>query len=215
MPKINLYTIAGNKSGEMELPKEIFAAKINGPLMAQAVKVYLSNQRKAKAKTKTRSEIALTKAKWFRQKGTGRARHGAKSAHIFVGGGVSHGPTGEQNYHLNLSKRMRKQALFSALTSKLKSEEIMVVKDLEKVETKTKKMNEVLDKLTQGWKLEPKNWKLTLILSKNSENITRSARNIPGVFLAQAHQLNTYEVLNGGKLIFTQQAIEGLEKTWI
>jgi large subunit ribosomal protein L4 len=215
MPKVNLYTIAGNKSGEIELPKEIFAAKINEPLMAQAVKVYLSNQRKAKAKTKTRSEIALTTAKWYRQKGTGRARHGAKSAHIFVGGGVSHGPNGEQNYHLNLSKRMKKQALFSALTSKLKSEEIMVVKDLEKVETKTKKMNEVLGKLTQDWKLESKNWRLTLILPKNLENVTRSARNIPGVFLVQAHQLNTYEVLNGGKLIFTQQAIEGLEKTWI
>jgi len=214
MPKINLYTIAGNKSGEIELPKEIFAAKINEPLMAQAVKVYLSNQRKAKAKTKTRSEIALTTAKWYRQKGTGRARHGAKSAHIFVGGGVSHGPTGEQNYHLSLSKKMRKQALFSALTSKLKSEEVMVVKDLEKVEPKTKKMNEVLGKLTQDWKLEPKDWKLTLILPKNLENITKSARNISGVFLVQTAQLNTYEVLNGGKLIFTQQAIEGLEKTW-
>jgi large subunit ribosomal protein L4 len=215
MPKVNLYTMAGNKSGEIELPKEIFATKINEPLMAQAVRVYLSNQRKAKAKTKTRSEIALTTAKWFRQKGTGRARHGAKSAHIFVGGGVSHGPTGEQNYHLNLSKRMRRQALFSALTSKLKSEEIMVVKDLEKIEAKTKKMNEVLGKLTQGWKLEPKSWRLTLILPKNLENVIKSARNIPGVFLVQAHQLNTYEVLNGGKLIFTQQAIEGLEKTWI
>jgi large subunit ribosomal protein L4 len=215
MPKINLYTIAGTKSGEMELPKEIFAAKINEPLMAQAVRVYLSNQRKAKAKTKTRSEIALTTAKWFRQKGTGRARHGAKSAHIFVGGGVSHGPTGEQNYHLSLSKRMRKQALFSALTSKLKSEEIMVVKDLEKTELKTKKMNEVLGKLTKDWKIESKDWKLTLILPKNLENIKRSARNIPGVFLVQANQLNTYEVLNGGKLIFMQEAVEGLGKTWI
>jgi large subunit ribosomal protein L4 len=114
-----------------------------------------------------------------------------------------------------MPKKMKKQALFSALTNKLKSQEIMVVKDLDKIEPKTKKMNEALLKLTKIWPTESKNWKLTLVLPENLSNMTKSARNIPGVFLAQVNQLNTYEVLNGGKLIFMKESIEALKKTWI
>ncbi len=153
MPKVDLYTINGTKSGQIDLPKEIFAAKINEPLMTQAVRVYLSNQRQALARAQTRSEVNRTKAKWFRQKGTGRARHGARSAPIFVGGGKAHGPTGEQNYCLKMSKAMKKKALFSALTAKLKDKEIIIVKGMEKVEPKTKKMSEILQKFAKNWKL--------------------------------------------------------------
>jgi len=208
MPKVDLYTLSGTKSGQMELPKEIFAVKINEPLMVQAVRVYLSNQRKAQAKVKSRGEIARTTAKWFRQKGTGRARHGARSAPIFVGGGVAHGPTGEQNYQLKLPKKMKKQALFSALSSKFKTNEVLVIKDLEKIEPKTKKMKTILEKLA-------KDSKATIILSKKLENVSRAARNLKRVNLSQANQLNPYEVLNGGKLIFMKEAVEKLKEKWI
>ena len=208
MPKVDLYTLSGTKSGQMELPKEIFAAKINEPLMAQAVRVYLSNQRKAQAKVKSRGEIVLTTAKWFRQKGTGRARHGARSAPIFVGGGVAHGPTGEQNYQLKMPKKMKKQALFSALSSKFKVDEVMVIKDLAKIEPKTKKMETILEKLA-------KDNKATIILSEKLENVSRAARNLKGVNLSQANQLNPYQVLNGGQLIFMKEAVEKLKEKWI
>jgi len=208
MPKVDLYTLSGTKSGQMELPKEIFAAKINEPLMAQAVRVYLSNQRKAQAKVKSRGEIVLTTAKWFRQKGTGRARHGARSAPIFVGGGVAHGPTGEQNYQLKMPKKMKKQALFSALTSKFKTNEVLVIKDLAKIEPKTKKMETILEKLA-------KDNKATIILSEKLENVSRAARNLKGVNLSQANQLNPYQVLNGGQLIFMKEAVEKLKGKWI
>ena len=208
MPKVDLYTLSGTKSGQMELPKEIFAAKINEPLMAQAVRVYLSNQRKAQAKVKSRGEIAKTSAKWFRQKGTGRARHGARSAPIFVGGGVAHGPTGEQNYQLKMPKKMKKQALFSALTSKFKTNEVLVIKDLAKIEPKTKKMKTILEKLA-------KDNKATIILSEKLENVARAARNLKGLNLSQANQLNPYEVLNGGQLIFMKEAVEKLKGKWI
>ena len=158
MPKIDVYTITGTKSGQIELPKEIFAAKVNKPLMAQAVRVYLGNQRRSGARAQTRSEVNRTKAKWFRQKGTGHARHGARSAPIFVGGGKAHGPTGEENYHLKMSQAMKKKALFSALTARLNDNEIMVIKDLAKIEPKTKKMSEILNKLLKNWKLETGNW---------------------------------------------------------
>jgi large subunit ribosomal protein L4 len=205
MPKVDVYNLSGIKSGQMELPKNIFAVKINESLMAQAVRVYLSNQRKSRTKTKSRGEIVLTKAKWFRQKGTGRARHGARSAPIFVGGGVAHGPTGEQNYHLKMSKKMKKQALFSALTSKFKANEVMVIKDLAKIEPKTKKIKTILEKLA-------KNSKLTIVLSEKLENISRSARNLKEVSLAQVNQLNAYKVLNSGKLIFMKEAAEKLKE---
>jgi len=208
MPKVDLYTLSGTKSGQMEIPKEIFAAKINEPLMAQAVRVYLSNQRKAQAKVKSRGEIVLTTAKWFRQKGTGRARHGARSAPIFVGGGVAHGPTGEQNYQLKMPKKMKKQALFSALTSKFKTNEVLVIKDLAKIEPKTKKMETILEKLA-------KDNKATIILSEKLENVARAARNLKGLNLSQANQLNPYEVLNGGQLIFMKEAVEKLKEKWI
>ena len=219
MPKVDLYTINGTKSGQIDLPKEIFAAKINEPLMTQAVRVYLSNQRQALARAQTRSEVNRTKAKWFRQKGTGHARHGARSAPIFVGGGKAHGPTGEQNYCLKMSKAMKKKALFSALSAKLKDKEIIIVKGMEKVEPKTKKMSKIIEnlKISRGARSGSarKNSKLTLILPQKLDNVTRAARNIPKVNLIQAALLNTYEVLNGGKLIFMKESIDKLKQTFL
>jgi len=219
MPKVDFYTINGTKSGQIDLPKEIFAAKINEPLMTQAVRVYLSNQRQALARAQTRSEVNRTKAKWFRQKGTGHARHGARSAPIFVGGGKAHGPTGEQNYCLKMSKAMKKKALFSALSAKLKDKEIIIVKGMEKVEPKTKKMSKIIEnlKISRGAGSRPagKNSKLTLILPQKLDNVTRAARNIPKVNLIQAALLNTYEVLNGGKLIFMKESIDKLKQTFL
>ena len=110
---VPMYDNKGAKSGTFALPKEIFGAKVNDDLMAQAVRVYLANQRQGNAHTKSRGEINLTTGKWYRQKGTGRARHGAKSAPIFVGGGVAHGPR-KKDYTLSLSKNMKKAAVKSA-----------------------------------------------------------------------------------------------------
>ncbi|TSC54528.1 MAG: large subunit ribosomal protein L4 [Microgenomates group bacterium LiPW_31] len=215
MPKISVFTIAGKKSDQITLPSKIFAAKVNNQLMAQAVRVYLSNQRKAGAKAKTRAEVSGSGRKIWRQKGTGRARHGDQYAPIFVGGGVAHGPTGSENYQLKMSKRMRQQALFSALTSKFKDGEIIAVKGLAKIEPKTKEMMMVLEKLTRNWKLETRNWKLTLVLPELIENVIRAARNIEGVKLTQVNMLNTYDVLNGGKLIFMKESIDKLKEIWI
>lgn len=208
MAKVNVLAISGKKVGTIELPKEIFGTKVNKDLIAQAVRAYLANQRKARPKTKRRSEVVGSRRKIWRQKGTGRARHGDRYAPIFVGGGVAHGPTGRENWKLKLSKKMRRQALFSALTTKLKEGEIIVVTGLEKVEPKTKKMAEVLEKLAQKRKL-------TIILPGKIENVIRAAGNIEGVNLVQASLLNTYEALNGGTLIFMKDSIERLKETFL
>lgn len=204
MISTDIYDTTGKVTGKASLPESVFGAKINPILMAQAVKVYLSNQRKAHAKAKTRGEVSRTKAKVYRQKGTGRARHGARSAPIYVGGGKAHGPTGEQNFERTLPQKMRKQSLFSALTSKLKSKEVVVVNSLEKVDGKTSQMKKVLDSILG------KQTKVLLVLPKKNEKITRAGRNIPNLKIRPVSILNTYEVLNGGMIIFSKEAISAL-----
>lgn len=208
MPTIDVYNTKAEKSGKITLPKEIFSAPVNEKLLVQAVRVYLSNQRKARAKTKTRGEIRGSTRKIYRQKGTGRARHGDRYAPIFVGGGITHGPKGLENWQLKMPKKMRRQALFSALTSKLKEKQVTVIEGLEKIKPKTKEMAKVLDNLTDGKKV-------LLVLPEVLENVIRAARNIKGVELAQAKQLNPYQVLNGGQLIFLKPSVKVLKETFL
>lgn len=222
MARIDVYNTKGKKTGKVQLPKEIFGAKINEQLMAQAVRVYLANQRKARAKTKTRGEVIGSGRKIYRQKGTGRARHADRYAPIFVGGGVAHGPTGKENYKLKMPKKMRRKALFSALTSKLKEKAIIVVEGLEKIEPKTKEMVKImqsLTRLTDGQEIKIQNGKLkekiSLVLPQPIEGVVRAARNIAGLKLRQVSLLNAYEVLNGGKIILTKESIKTLKETFL
>ncbi len=215
MARIDVYNTKGEKTGKIQLPKEIFGAKISEPLMAQAVRVYLANKRKARAKTKRRGEIRGSTRKIYRQKGTGRARHGDRYAPIFVGGGMAHGPTGKENFQLKMPKKMRRRALFSALASQLKEKNIIVLEGLEKIKPKTKTMVKIM----QNLKLKMKNGKLkekaSLIIPKPLENIIRAARNMANLKLTSANLLNTYEVLNGGKLILTKESIKTLKETFL
>ncbi|MFH1970929.1 MAG: 50S ribosomal protein L4, partial [Patescibacteria group bacterium] len=128
MLKINQYSAKGIKTSDFSLPKEM-EVKENLNLLAQSVRVSESKTHPGLSKVKTRSEINRTTKKWYKQKGTGRARHGARSAPIFVGGGVSHGPTGIKR-NLNLSKNMAKKSLFIAITLKVKKERVLVVSSI-------------------------------------------------------------------------------------
>lgn len=213
MPKIDLLDTKGKVLKKISLPEEIFGAKINPQLMAQAVRVFLANQRQATAKVKTRAEVNRTKAKWYRQKGTGRARHGSRSAPIFVGGGVAHGPTGEQNYSLKISKKMKRKALFSALTSKLKNKEILVVEGLLKTKPKTKDFFAILKNLKLVDKKEIP--KLLLVLPEKVESIVLASRNIKNLEILRAGDLNTYQVLNNQKIIFLPESINKLKEVFL
>lgn len=204
--KLPVLNLLGKKTGDFELPKEIFGGKINPPLMAQAVRVYLSNQRKAFAKTKTRSEVSGSGRKIWRQKGTGRARHGDRYAPIFVGGGRAHGPKGNQNYELKMPKKMKKAALYSALASKFKAERIILVKNWSAIEPKTKKTQEIMINLLK------KNWsrkkKYLVVFPKKIKEAKRGFQNLPFVDLLLANSLNAYQVLNHDWLIFDLDSIK-------
>jgi len=205
---IDVHDVKGKVIGKASLPKELFGAKVNAVLMAQAVRVYLANARKGTADTQTRGEVTASTRKIYRQKGTGRARHGGISAPIFVGGGVAFGPK-PRDYSLSLSKKMRQAALASALTSKLKDQTVSVVAGLDKLAPKTKVMAQTLSLLSKN-----NNRKILLVLPGRLESVQRAARNIEGVSIRPANLLTTYEVLNSNMILFMKDSLEKLEILW-
>ena len=212
--KIDIFSITGEKTGKIELPKEIFAAAIDKKLMAQAVRVYLANQRQGTASSKTRGEVSGSRRKIWRQKGTGRARHGDYYAPIFVGGGVAHGPK-PKDWSLRMPKKMKRLSLFSALTSKLKEKEIVAVQGLEKISPKTKEMVKVLTNLKLKMKNSQLGEKILLVLPEKIERVIRAGRNIDNLSLAQASLLTTYQVLDCKRLIFMKPSIKVLKETFL
>lgn len=200
-----VISFKGEKKEKAALPAKIFGVEIKPALMAQAVRVFLSNQRKARARAKTRGEVERTKAKWYRQKGTGRARHGARSAPIFVGGGKAHGPRGEQNYKMAFPKKMNRASIASALSVKAKEKKVIILEGLEKIQ-KTKELKAILRKNS----LVPS----LLVLSEKLENVILSARNIQELKLIRANSLNAYEILKAKKILLTKEAIKILEEQW-
>jgi len=209
-----VYDIEGKVISRITLPKEIFAAKINNQLMAQAVRVYLANQRRGTVSTQTRGEVTGSTKKIWRQKGTGRARHGSRKAPIFVGGGVVFGPK-PRDYSLKLSKKMKRAALFSALSAKQNMGSIKIIAGLEKIEPKTKQMNLTLEKL--GFDQKKRN--LLLIVpgsAKNGlENIYRAAGNLKGIEIASANLINTYEVLKAKSLLIMKDSIDKIKENFL
>ena len=203
MLKISLYNIKGEKEGKVTLPKEVFEAKINKPLLSQAIRVYLANQRTARAKAKTRAEVRGSNRKIYRQKGTGRARHSDNKAPIFVGGGKAHPPKGI-NRRLSLPKKMKPLALKSALSTKAQDKQVLVVTDFKEVKPKTKKANQILNKL------DLKTKRVTLYLGEKDKKAALAFRNIPTVNLANVLGINPYQVLNGGILVFTKESLKKL-----
>lgn len=200
--------------GKVELPSEIFGTDVNEKLIAQAVRVYLSNQRQGNASTKTRGEVRGSTRKIYRQKGTGRARHGAIRAPIFVGGGIVFGPR-PRDFSLELNKQMRRKALFSALSYKLKNNEIRILDSMSDLDGKTKSFAKVLKNLNLGEKAKKTQKLLFVITNSDNSPLQRAARNIEGVSIEQANLLNTYEVVNNNFILLVKDAVEALKKTFL
>lgn len=203
--KTDVYNLKGKVVGKTTLPSEIFAAEVSPVLVARAVRVYQANQRRGTHSTKTRSEVAGSTRKIYRQKGTGRARHGAITAPIFIGGGVAHGPH-PRDYSLTLPQKMRKAALFGVLSDKLQNGAVKIVRGLEKIEVKTKKMNEMLINLKLT---PPKNKKTNILLvtSGEFENVKLAGRNIGYLTVENAKLLNSFEVISHNNILFMEDAV--------
>jgi large subunit ribosomal protein L4 len=208
----NIYNLEGKMTSKLDLPKKAFGEKDNPQLMAQVVKVYLSNQRKAQAKAKTRGEVSGSRIKIWRQKGTGRARHGDRYAPIFVGGGVAHGPSGEANFKKRVPKKMKAKALAVALSLKAQEKEIRVLTGLEKIEGKTKEMAAFLKMLTKKEEMIKKAPKFLLILSEKMEKVFQASRNLPNLEISLARNVHPYQILNNDLLLLDKEAVKKLEE---
>lgn len=203
---VEVYSATGRKAGTVELPREIFGSEINKALMAQAVRIYLANQRIGTASTKTRGEVKGSSRKIYRQKGTGRARHGSIRAPIFVGGGIVFGPK-RRDFGLKFPKKMGKAALVSALSSKFKDGEIKVYSGLDKIDPKTKIMASLLK--TSGV-MSGKNLLIVSSSQKELESLYRSARNIKDLRILPVNLINCYEVLNNKQILLMKEAINSI-----
>lgn len=198
--EVPVHNMSGKQIGTVDLPADIFEVEVNVGLMHQAYVRQMANARLGTHKTKSRSEIALTKAKWYRQKGTGRARHGARSAPIFVGGGVAHGPK-PRDYSKDMPRKMRRAALRSALSALVADDQIVIVDDLALDSYKTKAMADSLQALVGD------NKALVLMADKN-ETVERSIRNLPNARYLRASYLNVRDLLSHDRVVIPMAALD-------
>lgn len=201
--KVPVWNMSGQQVDEIELRPDIFEAPVNVPLMHQALVRQLANARLGTHKTKTRGEVNRTTAKWYRQKGTGRARHGSRNAPIFVGGGIAHGPK-PRSYEQRMPKKMRRAALRSALSVKAGQQQIVVVDQLELPEPKTREMREVLSRLNVGEDA-------LILLPGRNETVEKSVRNLPKVKALHASYLNIRDLLQYEKVVMPLGALQVIE----
>ncbi|WP_066943610.1 50S ribosomal protein L4 [Streptomyces lushanensis] len=197
---IDILSPAGEKAGTVELPAEIFDAKVSIPLIHQVVVAQLAAARQGTHKTKTRGEVRGGGKKPYRQKGTGRARQGSTRAPQFAGGGVVHGPV-PRDYSQRTPKKMKAAALRGALTDRARHSRIHVVSGVVDGDVSTKAARTLFGKIS-----ERKN--LLLVAERSDEAAWLSARNLPEVHILAPGQLNTYDVIRSEDVVFTQAAFE-------
>ncbi|MBP2584106.1 large subunit ribosomal protein L4 [Streptomyces sp. PvR006] len=200
MSTIDILSPAGDKTGTVELPEEIFGAKVSVPLIHQVVVAQLAAARQGTHKTKTRGEVRGGGKKPYRQKGTGRARQGSTRAPQFAGGGVVHGPV-PRDYSQRTPKKMKVAALRGALSDRATHSRIHVVSGVVEGEISTKAAKTLFGKIS-----ERKN--LLLVAERSDEAAWLSARNLPQVHILEPGQLNTYDVIVSDDVVFTQAALE-------
>lgn len=207
--QISLYDVKGKITDQkVKLDDSIFAAKVNEQLMAQAVYVYLSNQRQSNAHTKTRADVRGGGKKPWKQKGTGRARHGSIRSPLWRGGGITFGPSNLKNYKKSLTKKMIKAAIRSALTQKVQDKAVYVFADLVASE---KKATQSVIKVLETAKIAGK----TLIIQAiNNTALVKSVRNLETVKVSMVGELNTYKLLNYQNIVILQEAIPLFESNW-
>lgn len=206
MPTVDVFNMDGERVGELELSPAIFGAEIKEHLLYDVVKMLLANQRRGTAATKDRSEVRGGGRKPWRQKGTGRARHGSIRSPIWRGGGVTFGPK-HRSFRYQLPKKMRRAALYSALTSKVKKDQLTVLDSLQLEEAKTRQVVRLLNNLQVGGKA-------LVVTAGPDADVYRSSRNIPGIKSVMANQINVLDIMNHDRLIMTKDAVAVVEEVF-
>ena len=206
MPNMNVVNMAGKKVGEIALSEKVFGAKVNEAVLHTAVRAYLMNQRQGTQSTLTRSEVSGGGRKPWKQKGTGHARQGSTRSPQWTHGGIALGPK-PRSYRIELNKQTKRAAMFSALSSKVAAEEMIVVDAITATEYKTKAMVAMLGALGAAKKT-------LVVLPENNEFVIKSFANIEGVKTTQWNTINVYDILNCDTLIVAQDAVAKIEEVY-
>ncbi len=207
---VKLYNQSAEETGTVELPDRVFGLKWNADLVHQVVTSQAANRRRGTAHAKTRGEVRGGGRKPWRQKGTGRARHGSIRSPIWIGGGVTHGPRTEKNYHRKINKKMARKALYVILSGKARDHEIVIVDDMAFPEAKTKSAHAMFGKFSQKFgKIRTRNGVL-VALSKKDDAARRALRNLPYTGIEEARNLNAYGAMNYKYVMMSQNAIDAL-----
>lgn len=202
---IVIYDINGKEKETVKLPKKIISVKVSPKAIARYVRVYLTNQRQGTASAKSRGEVAGSTRKIYRQKGTGRARHGDIKAPIFVGGGVAHPPK-IRNYSLKINKKEKEKIFLAVFAEKLNQGEVYCVDGLLNIKAKTKQLIKILENL----KLDKEKNILLVYPKEKGENLILAARNLENIDLCLISLLNPYQILKSGKIIFPKEVFKEL-----
>ena len=205
MANVSVYNMEGNEVGKMDLNDAVFGVEVNEHLVHMAVVAQLANNRQGTQKAKTRSEVSGGGRKPWRQKGTGHARQGSTRAPQWTGGGIVFAPT-PRDYTIRLNKKEKRAALKSALTSRVLENKFIVVDELKLDEIKTKKFQTVLNNLKVN--------KALVVVGENSENVVKSAKNIPSVKTAYVNTINVYDILKYNTVVATKAAVANIEEVY-
>lgn len=206
MPQVKVLNMAGKEVGELAMSEKVFGAEVNAAVLHAAVRAYLMNQRQGTQSTLTRTEVSGGGKKPWRQKGTGRARQGSTRAPQWYHGGVALGPK-PRDYHVTLNKKVKQIAMFSALSSKVAANDLVVIDEIKATEYKTKIMAEMLKAV--GAK------KKVLVVLPDTDSMTLgSLNNIQGVKTAQFNTINVYDILNCDTFIMAKAAAEKIEEVY-
>jgi len=199
MLKVQVLDKSGNRVKKISAPKEIFSYDVKSPLLYEAVLNYQANQRRGTASTKSRAQVRGGGRKPWRQKGTGRARAGSIRSPLWKKGGITFGPK-PRNYSYNLPKKAKKNALKSALSMRLAESQLLIIKELDLKESKTKEGAKLMDVLNLDSAL--------IVDTQENKNLFLSLRNIPNIKTVDYNQVNIYDVLNYKWLVFTEMSFK-------
>lgn len=236
MPKAEIYNQKGEKVGNLKLSDKIFDVKVNESLVHQAAVTQMGNERQVLAHTKQRAEVRGGGKKPWKQKGTGRARAGSTRSPIWIGGGVTFGPTKNRNFSKNINKKMKQKALLMVLSDKVESKGLTVLDKLDISEYKTKVFNEILNKLgnrkqetgnsktarkdkqlkdkKENKKNKSKKRSVLVISDKKNDKVKYSAKNLVGVKLINLDNINILDLLKYRNLILTVDTVKKIEEKY-
>ena len=206
--KLETLSLDGNNNS-LEITDKIFTNKVNKKLISEILYKNIANFKGRKAKTKQKNEIVGSTSKIYAQKGTGNARHASRKAPLFVGGGVAHGPKGENAYKVRkLNKKEKKLGLSSIISEKNNLKDLLIFSDFSKTIKKTKEMFSLLKKFDATNSI-------FILDKKSNENISRSLKNIPNVKVCDVTNLALYDLIKYKKIVFTETSIKDLEKKFL